>query len=377
MINNEHKKNLRLFVRFVAGECNEKERQEVLALIAVDERKARLLDQIQCIYTLPESAEDNYKYDADAAWKRMREKVFNEDTTSPALRLIRSKDTEAPSSQTIINPELEKKERNHARPSHTRPARFLFHYGYAIGMAALLVGIIVISVILGDQMTQGSEPLAQDRVFATGPGERLTVQLPDGSVIQLNVDSKLALRAAATTERRLVLQGEAFFDVARDESRPFILETQNADVKVLGTSFGVRSYEDEKATRVIVTEGNVFVKAGLRDSVALRPHQMTMATDDGPLRIEPVGKDSRYLSWTDGRLVFHKASFDEVARELERWYDLDVDLNGPPARVGRLNASFSDEPMSEILNIIAQALSLEYEREGRRVVFSAAKPYQL
>jgi ferric-dicitrate binding protein FerR (iron transport regulator) len=149
---------------------------------------------------------------------------------------------------------------------------------------------------------------------------------------------------------------------------------------VLGTSFNVEAYPDDGKTQVAVAEGEVALRSNAgskmsRDSAAastevqLRSQSLGIATQQGLHAVRRGVDLSGRLAWTEGRLVFEDASLEEVARRLERWYGLQVEVQVSPDNVVGLNATFKDESLSEVLQSIAVALELKYERERDTVTF--------
>lgn len=257
-----------------------------------------------------------------------------------------------------------------AVPRRSSGLRQFARVGAIVGVLAALAVLAVLAWQPGDD----SEPaVAPMQVVTTEPGQRARLRLADGTRVHLNVDSELRFTPGFTDGlRRVHLRGEAYFDVARDEARPFVIHAADADIRVLGTSFGVRAYR-EGAVQVAVAEGAVALQpqaAAPADTVVLRAGDLGRIVGADALALRQDAGFARRLAWTEGRLVFEDAPLAEVAAELERWYKLRIEVDVPAA--DRLNAEFRDEPLSEILNSISATLGLRYEREHRRVRFLPA-----
>ncbi len=259
-----------------------------------------------------------------------------------------------------------------APASPRRPVRSV--WGYAGCMAAVLLvaalGALAAVRFVGTEPPPAGTPPAPRR-FATDRGQRSSIHLADGSDVRLGPESRLEVPARFEgPSREVILHGEAFFDVAPDAARPFRIEAGAGRIEVRGTAFSVRTAGEQ--TTVYVAEGLVALlpSALMPDTVLVQPGRLAVISNRG-VTVESADAE-RYLGWLEGNLVFRGASFDEVERELERWYDLQVDLLAPRERVLRLDAAFGDEPLSEILNTIAAALGLEYTRERRHITFYPA-----
>ena len=242
----------------------------------------------------------------------------------------------------------------------------------AAGMTVLVVGAL--SFLIG-RLTEKPPEKAEItvRTIATEAGQRASIQLNDGTQVRLNVATRLTVpERFSETSREVQLEGEAYFVVAPDAARPFVINAGGSVVQVLGTSFDVRAYPEEPEVEVAVAEGKVALKATTLSSAStafLTSGMVGSVLADSLINTRTVPNLNKYLAWTEGRLEFNGAPFDEVSRALERWYDLKIHLAAPYKKVDRLTASFRDESLSEILNSISIALNLQYEREGRIVTF--------
>jgi ferric-dicitrate binding protein FerR (iron transport regulator) len=235
-------------------------------------------------------------------------------------------------------------------------------------IAAVIIALGVL-VFLAQQYI-GPEP--SFRTVTTQQGERASLSLADGTVIELNVDSQLRLPEAFASSRREVwLTGEAFFDVTPEADRPFLIHTGDAIVEVLGTTFTVAAYANEAHVAVIVQEGRVALRsATVPDTTALlTPGERGQLSADYHLTVDLVDPDV-HLAWRNGRLIFEGTSLAEVARTLSRWYDVDVQIEDDVLAALRLDASFEEEPLADVLATIAVALPIDYHVEDRTITFT-------
>jgi ferric-dicitrate binding protein FerR (iron transport regulator) len=217
--------------------------------------------------------------------------------------------------------------------------------------------------------THESAPLPEPRVITTEAGEQTRVQLSDSSSVRLNAESQLTVSPSFGDERRVVrLQGEAYFDVK--SGAPFIVKARDTRVRVLGTAFGVRSYSSADQVSIVVKEGKVGVDA--REDAALErtlgPQQRAVVSSTGGVEVRSVLL-SRYLGWRHGRLVFRSTPLRAVMQSLERQYGLQTFLLDDPLADRELTATFSDEPLSEVLRVIALSLEVGYRHSDSTVVF--------
>lgn len=171
----------------------------------------------------------------------------------------------------------------------------------------------------------------------TPKGGKYQVRLPDGTNVWLNAASKLKFPAsfANLKERKVELNGEAYFEVAHNKSQPFIVKTHQQEVKVLGTHFNVNSYDDEGATKTTLLEGAVLVSrngktTGLKegqDCAHLKPGEQCTLNQF----IEVTDADVEMaIAWKDGNFLFNDLDLQSIMKQLARWYDVGVDYSNMP-----------------------------------------------
>jgi ferric-dicitrate binding protein FerR (iron transport regulator) len=189
----------------------------------------------------------------------------------------------------------------------------------------------------------------------------------------VNVDSRLRLPSPFQVDRRVVqLTGEAYFEVEPDPDRPFIVQTESASVRVRGTAFNVRGYPDEDEVAVAVAEGGVAVQpqhdGDDPTGVELGAGEVgRMGTADTTVQTR-VADVTAYTGWTEGRLVFEDAPLQDVARRLERWYDLEVRIRDPSLRSLQLTASLKSRSVENVLDVITASLGIRYRIDHRSVL---------
>ena len=162
--------------------------------------------------------------------------------------------------------------------------------------------------------------------MSTPKGRQFTVLLPDGTRVWLNAASSIRYPTVFTgPERKVEISGEAYFEVAKNAKMPFRVKANDqAEIEVLGTHFNVNSYADETSIRTTLIEGSVKVTAADRN-VVLKPGQQAVAgLSDRQLRIVNNADVEQVLAWKNGAFNFQDMSFPEAARQLERWYDIQV-----------------------------------------------------
>ncbi|WP_316834170.1 FecR family protein [Pedobacter nutrimenti] len=200
----------------------------------------------------------------------------------------------------------------------------------------------------------------------TDRGETFEVRLPDGSLVWLNAASSLTYRVALTVkgERRVKLDGEAYFEVAKDKQHPFVVESSGQRITVLGTHFNINSYPDEVDTRTTLLEGSVQV-----NGLTLKPHQQSVLTH-GTNRLEVKEIDpSLVIAWKEGKFKCKREHLESLLRKVGRWYDVDIVYENEAAKQQTFSGTLNKaDHFEEVLKHIALTGEVNFKIEGRKVI---------
>jgi transmembrane sensor len=195
---------------------------------------------------------------------------------------------------------------------------------------------------------------------------RAQFSLPDGTTGWLNSNSSVKYNGNFNIDRKITLTGEAFFDVYKDKKRPFRVNTNEVLVTVLGTRFNIASYDNEKYVEVVLEEGKlIFSDKEMKKSYILNPRDLIVYDKTLKDIAKEVVEPQKYLSWTEGKLVFRNDPLDVIARRLERWYNVDVEVDGSLSDDLRLRGTFTNEGLEEVLNLLRRSLPINYRIEPR------------
>jgi Fe2+-dicitrate sensor, membrane component len=209
------------------------------------------------------------------------------------------------------------------------------------------------------------------REYSTVRGQRTAILLADGTRAVLSVESRLRVPATyGNRSRDVYLDGEGFFEVIHDSKMPFRVHTARALAEDLGTAFVVRAYPEDSTTTVVVTEGKVALRAsdeGADRGAELTRGQLGQLDPSGVVNIVQHVDVERYLAWRQARLVFKRTPLAQVARELERWYDIDITLADSSLASVPVTGVFVSQPADRILRNVARSLDVKYTRQGREV----------
>ncbi len=248
-----------------------------------------------------------------------------------------------------------------------------------IAKVAAVITIFILAGVIVQYFYPEEEdvaPVAVMEEVATERGQRARVQLEDGTYVRLNVDSKLSYPSEFDRDSRSVsLTGEAYFDVAPGE-KPFYVETGEAVVEVLGTRFNVRAYDELEELNVVVSSGEVAVRAESHtdDISYLSQGDMALLNRvDGLMTVRQNVDMHEHLGWLDQRFSFNNDILIDVVRKLERWFAVDFTLTDPELAELRFTATFENESLSEVLRVMELVLNINYEINGSEIRLTTAK----
>lgn len=193
-------------------------------------------------------------------------------------------------------------------------------------------------------------------------GQKISFTLPDGSKVKMNAESKIIFPAEFDPNERIVeLEGEAFFDVVRDTNRPFKVRTSDVNVKVLGTSFNVRAYQNETLAKVAVSSGKVAVNPSNADELIVTPNEIVTYNRKHNKAIKSSFVTEEELGWTNKTLYFKNRSFEEVIREVERWYGVKIKVEKQFDSKSDLTAVYHNRPVNSVMQGLAFIYEFEFE----------------
>jgi len=195
--------------------------------------------------------------------------------------------------------------------------------------------------------------------------------LPDSSRVFLNSNTRLSYPLAFSSKvREVKLTGQAYFEVAENKKVPFVVNTGRLNIEVTGTEFMVTNYLSENLTEVALIKGGINLFYGdyfidKKDIVQLKPGQMAfLKTGDKELIISQVNI-KKYQAWKDGFLLFRDDSMPEVVQRLNRWFNVDIQLTGPELKDYVYTATFKDESLVQVLELLKISAPIDYKIKTR------------
>ena len=290
----------------------------------------------------------------------------------------------------VFEPEILTKPSSDDKPAVVRT---LIHKKHLRKLWAAAAAVILLFWFLfRSPENTGVKPI--NNTVSTKAGDKANITLPDGSKVWLNGDSRITYAEDLKNKIREVhLTGEAFFEVARDKTRPFIIHTRMINLKVLGTAFNVRSYDNEKETETALVHGSIEVT--LRNSpeqkILLKPgekllvknipvdsspdHKKQAADEDTHIAVltnmHYYGADSSNIetSWTKNQLVFTDEPLDKIALNLERWFNVHITIVNESLKKQKYTATLEDDDkLEDFLEALRLADGFHYSIKNKEVI---------
>jgi transmembrane sensor len=244
-----------------------------------------------------------------------------------------------------------------------------------VGVAALLLAAVALqrSGLIALRGI-GAEPAPAQHEYVASRGERIKIDLADGSSVTLGPASRLRVEETNFAHARVVhLDGMAHFAVAHDRAHPFVVYAAGAAVQAVGTAFTVRAYPtDDSAAQVVVNRGRVLLRSARAvdgTGTVLDSGDLGRRSGAGVVSVTRGIDLDRYLGWMSGQLSYDQAPARDIARDLERWYDLTIVIDDSALAETRVNGYFDrGRTADQTMTLFASILGATYERRGDRVL---------
>jgi len=342
------KRYYRILARYLENKCDNNEKAIIEKKIYKDPEFAKKLEQMKVLWRYNREKEELTP--VDRMWHLFKEKV-----------------------------DIKEKKRSTQRvpTSSFHPVKVCLRY------AAMIVVLIAIPSVIylylqkdKDNNKQQHAPTIQYAEVTIPNGNRYSLKLSDGSKIILDAGSYIRYPKKFSQNRYVELRGEAYFEVARDEDNPFVIHANHARIKVLGTSFNVRAWQETDCVKVSVKEGIVSLKSwndSLIKPVFIERNQFSTLTSYGHLS-EPEKFDiESHMNWMRNEIRFQQASVAEVLSQLRRWYDYEFIVEDETKLNEQVTVQIVKTNVPDVLQIIARITDTNIKQEGDKVYFMNKK----
>lgn len=199
-------------------------------------------------------------------------------------------------------------------------------------------------------------------------GGEFCLTLSDGTRVWLNSETSIQYPVAfGAKERRVFVQGEAYFEVAKDAKKPFTVQFMSSSVTVLGTSFNIRAYPEEKRSQTTLAEGSVRIYSP-GSSMLLKPGEQAEVSALSGEMVKQEVEVKNFTSWKDGRFVFEQQPLEDIMRTLERWYDIRVIFKDEGAKRISLSGNMKRYgDFSQVMKMLQMTGDVRFELHGNDV----------
>ena len=269
-------------------------------------------------------------------------------------------------------------------------------YRLLLPMAGIAAAVMLIFSFLHLQEPKGKTERTAQNTVSTKPGSKSKIQLPDGSQVWLNSDSRMSYdESFQGLNREVHITGEAYFDIAKDKDHPFIIHAGSIDVKVLGTSLNIRNYTNEKNTEAVLIRGSIEVtlRSNPDKKIILQPNEKLVVQNGKAVILkgmapaapdksnEPVmtlgkahfqEKDSTAMDilWVKNKLAFDQETLEDVARKMERWYAVKVVITDEKLKHTEYSAVFEDESLRQVMEALRMTGNFRYSISKKEVTIT-------
>lgn len=243
----------------------------------------------------------------------------------------------------------------------------VWQYVAAVVAAVLMMtGIGMLTGHLLSSSRQGAEGLLSIR---TGVGERSNVTLPDGTEVQLNTKTTVTYDCSMPNdERRVQVDGEAYFKVAKDAEHPFVVSADGVDVACLGTAFNIRNYGEERNISVLLTEGKVRVSAGDAD-LTMEPNSRVVFDKGSQSMSKQLVNPDNYICWLNNEIRYNDHTMEEIAAELARNYNIRIVITSDKLREERFTGYLGHSSLRNVLEVLSMTSNARYYFDQDTVVY--------
>ncbi|MCW9706483.1 FecR family protein [Fodinibius salsisoli] len=331
-----------LIQRYITGSCPKEEQMKVEKWMDEDPANRELVDEVNNIWEL--SSEEEFDVNVQTAWTTFRDREIKGEANA-----IKNSRKGAGVRQKMLP---------------------VFRAAAAILLAAFVGWFSWQSIDQGAEKVASISTVMQ--TLETGNGERAQLTFSDGTVVTLNSGSTLEYpKAFRETQRKVKLRGEAYFEVAPNKDRPFIVDAGMAEVEVLGTKFNVRAWS---MVGVGVREGKVAVNAqstdlNTKERVLLTKGEYASVIENkGLSEVQAVDVEKEML-WLTGGMHFDNEPFSDVVKRLERNFNVHIKITDQELRTVPFTGTFQKAELGEVLDVISASMGVDYRRSDTLVTF--------
>jgi ferric-dicitrate binding protein FerR (iron transport regulator) len=226
-------------------------------------------------------------------------------------------------------------------------------------------------LLKNNQLVYDAKAAEKDKVVyntvSTPRGRQYQITLPDGSQVWLNAASSIRYPNHFTgSERKVEITGEAYLDVAKNASAPFVVKAGNEEIQVLGTEFNVMSYDDEAYVKTTLVNGSVKVGVDYAARI-LKPGQQSQVGKNESLQVKNDIDVDEVIAWKNGKFAFSDVELETIMKQVARWYDVEVSFSDKIFEKYNIHIS-RNVPVSKLLNYMEMSGGVHFEIDGKKII---------
>ena len=327
---NENKINWGLLGKYLSGESNNEETIQIQRWIESSNKNKILFENIQSDWDKINLTKNMKKVDVDNAWENMKQRILQEEPEVIPIKELRQE---------------------------SKARIYLYH---TLKIAASI--LIVMGISFGIYKIVADSGFTDSTIFKSGSDNTSSLILPDGSKVYLNSNTIIKYpKQFGKDSRNIYLKGEAYFEVVGNTDKPFIVNTNNAVIKVLGTSFNINTKTANNKVEVFVESGNIQLsqKSNNENKILIEPGYIGVLSRN--TLIKSKNNDINYLAWKTRYLIFRDTKLEIVAEKIESVYNTSIQLNNKELADCPLTATFNNASLDSVLNVIKGTFNLEIE----------------
>jgi ferric-dicitrate binding protein FerR (iron transport regulator) len=354
-----NKTDLNLIARYLSSQCSVDDIERVEKWKEADKRNQKILEILKHFWAKEKAPVE--KIDINKCWQEVSEEAG----ITPVIK-------------------SEEKDRSSERESENTTISILIRHRYKRVMryAALLLVIIALPLVWKTIQTSFRSPgVGELQEISVNNGERKNVLLLDGTKVTLDSGTQFRYPSKfKENNREVFLNGEGYFEVHSDYKKPFIIHANHAVIRVIGTKFNVRAWRDIQKVKVAVIEGKVSLnseKGNDNAEVIISKGHMSVLSLKGKPSTPLLVDVNKELGWINREIEFEDVSLLEVLTQLERWYNVTFVPPDNLASFDSLNINIENNPLEDILELIAAITRLNYRQDGNTVFLSSGNHLQL
>ncbi len=333
MENKNNIENWDLIAKYFAGEYTQQECDNLFIWRDKNRENQLLFNQVKKDIELINLSKSMNKVNIESAWDKVKNRIQEDDQKLPVY--------------------------------HEKSTNFTLTTAFKYAAAILvIVGIGFISTRVYQKMS--GEKITHEYASLAEQGKEII--LPDGSKVVLNTNSKVSYPKIFTSnERKVKLEGEAYFDVTKNTEKPFIIEAEDAEVRVLGTSFNVNATIPGSKIEVFVETGLVQLSRKNRqdEKILINPGDVGILSSNQ--LIKEKNRNENIMAWKTKEIVFREDNLKEVIQVLNNVYNTNIECNNREILDLKYTSTFRDQEIDSILNVICLTFNLKTEKEDHKI----------